>query len=107
MRAGTSGRLALVLVLCSTLGCIAGPRRLSRGWDDTVNDLYSQNAWLHGALLQDIVPIYPIVGLVMFVGDVLILNPWYFWTEDAWDNDGTGFTHQDPTGPKKTGKVWD
>ncbi len=107
MRSRALGRLALALVLCASLACMSGPRRLSRGWDDTVNGLYSGNAWVHGALLQDIIPVYTIVGIVMFIGDILILNPWYFWTDDAWDNDGTGFRHEDPPGPKIDGKVWD
>ena len=100
------GPLALGLVLCLPLGCIAGPDRLSRGWDDEVNELYSQNAWLHGVLLEQIVPVYPIVGFFMAVGDIIVVNPWYFWTDDAWDNDGTGFVHEQPTGPKTEGKVW-
>ena len=107
MRSTRATFAALALGLCLLTGCICGPNRLARGWDDTVNTLYSKNAWLHGALLQNVLPVYPLVGAVMWLGDFLIVNPWYFWSEDAWDNQGTGFKHEAPPGPKVEGKVWD
>jgi hypothetical protein len=88
--------LALILAISVVLitGCAAGPRKLSRTWDDHVNQKYSENAWVHGALLQDIIPVYLIVGGFAALGDVLFLNPYYFWGDDAWDNDGTAFDHK-------------
>jgi len=107
MRSPRAPFLALALGLCMLTGCICGPNRLSRGWDDEVNTLYSKSPWVHGALLQEIIPVYPIVGFFMSVGDFIVLNTWYFWTDDAWDGHGAGFVHTAPPGPKTTGKVWD
>ena len=88
--------LVATTLVCMT-SCASGPRRLTRTWDDWVNQKYTQNAWLHGAVLQDVIPVYTLVGLVMTLGDVIVVNPWYFWTKDAWDNRGTGFDHVNPT----------
>ena len=52
----------LALALLMLTACQSGPRRLTRSWDDWVNQKYTENAWVHGALLQDILPVYPIVG---------------------------------------------
>ena len=93
--------LALATLLLTLTSCQSGPKRLARSWDDWVNQKYTENAWLHGALLQDVIPVYPIVGLFAVVGDVLFVNTWYFWTKDAWDNDGTGFTHNEVEGGVK------
>ena len=91
----------LTLALALTLtGCQSGPKRLSRSWDDWVNQKYTESAWVHGALLQDILPVYPIVGLVAWLGDAFV-NTYYFWVRDAWDNDGTGFTHDQVEGAAK------
>jgi len=93
--------LALVLATFALTACQSGPKRLTRSWDDWTNQKYTENAWVHGALLQDILPVYPIVGLFAAIGDVLIVNPYYFWSTDAWDNKGTGFTHETVQGSNK------
>ncbi len=96
--------LAAAAIACSlTLlpSCLAGPSRLSRSWDDWVNQKYTESAWLHGAVFQNILPIYPLVGFGLGGIDVIVLNPWYFWSEDAWDNQGTGFEHTNPENPPK------
>ncbi len=85
---------AMFLPLLS--GCASGPSKLSRGWDDFVNEKYSENAWVHGAVLQDILPVYPLVGLFAGLGDGLFVNPYYFWGKDAWDNRGTAYHHKNP-----------
>ena len=89
--------LALALM---TTSCQSGPKRLSRTWDDWVNQKYSESAWIHGAVLQDIVPVYPIVGLFAGFCDGFY-NLYYFWGKDAWDNKGTSFTHKAVTGSDK------
>ena len=94
--------IALLACSLSLVSCQSGPKRLSRTWDDWVNQKYTENAWLNGALLQDIIPVYGLVGFVMFVGDWLILDPYYFWSKDAWDNHGTGYDHTNPTGAMRT-----
>ena len=94
--------LALTAAAAVLSGCNSGPKRLSRSWDDWTNQKYTESAWVHGALLQDILPVYPIVGVFAAIGDWLIVNPYYFWSDDAWDNDGTGFEHVQVTGAAKT-----
>lgn len=94
--------LALAAALTALLAsCQSGPRRLTRSWDDWVNQKYTENAWVHGALLQDVLPVYPIVYLAAGVCDWLFVNTYYFWTEDAWDNDGTGYEHKEVSGAQK------
>ncbi len=94
--------LVLALAIIPMTGCNSGPKRLSRTWDDWTNQAYTENAWVHGALLQDVIPVYPIVGFFMAIGDILVVNPWYFWSSDAWDNNGTGYDHVNPEGTDKT-----
>ena len=96
------GAMVLAVAVCAFSSCQSGPRRLTRNWDDWVNQKYTENAWLHGAVLQDIVPAYPLVGLVMAIGDILVVNPYYFWSKDAWDNKGTGYDHVNPTGAERS-----
>ena len=97
------GSLALAAAItCLSSSCVSGPRRLSRNWDDWVNQKYTEQSLIHGALLQDILPVYTIVAFVMAIGDVLIVNPYYFWTEDVWDQKGTGYDHEALQGAEKT-----
>lgn len=84
----------------SFTSCVSGPKRLQRNWDEYVNQKYSQDSWIHGALLQDIIPVYPIVGFAMAVGDTLAVNPYYFWTKDVKDRKGTAYTYEQPTSEK-------
>ncbi|HPF14355.1 MAG: hypothetical protein H6830_01325 [Planctomycetes bacterium] len=86
--------------LLSLSACSSGPRRLSRNWDEYVNQKYAQDSWIHGALLQDILPVYPIVGLVMAIGDTLVVNPYYFWAKDVQDRKGTAYHYEQPTSEK-------
>lgn len=91
--------LALGLVLLP--GCLAGPYQLTRSWDDWVNEKYSQDSWIHGALFQVALPVYPLAGGVLSFVDVLVVNPYYFWSEDIWDRRGTAFKHADtPESPR-------
>ena len=85
--------------LVGTLGCASGPKRLSRAWDDHVNQKYTEDSLIHGALLQDVIPVYGIVGLVAGIGDAFV-NFYYFWWMDAWDRKGTGFIHDQPEASK-------
>lgn len=96
------GSLAVVVALSSLSSCVSGPNRLYRTWDDWVNQKYTEDAWLHGALLQNVVPVYPIVGYFMAIGDVIVVNPYHFWFHDAWDNVGTGFDHEQLVGAERS-----
>ena len=93
--------LTLALSLGLLTSCASGPWRLSRTWDDHVNQKYSEDSWIHGALLQDILPVYPLVGLVMSLGDVIFVNTYTFWSKDVWDRKGTAFEHVNTTGAEK------
>jgi hypothetical protein len=95
---------AAILATSATVlsGCMSGPMRLTRTWDDYVNQKYTESSWIHGALLQDILPVYPIVGFVMSLGDVIVMNPIQFWGKDAWDGKGTGYDHKNPEGAERT-----
>jgi len=84
----------LALSLLVLPGCLAGPDQLGRSWDDWVNERYSENAWLHGAVFQNVLPVYPIAGTLLSFLDLIILNPYYFWSQDAWDNNGTAYEHK-------------
>ncbi|MCP5024232.1 MAG: hypothetical protein GY930_20985 [bacterium] len=95
--------LATGLTLAALLtfsSCVSGPRRLSRNWDEYVNQKYSEDSWVHGALLQDILPVYPLVGVAMAIGDFVAVNPYYFWTKDVQDRKGTSYTFESPGGDK-------
>ena len=94
--------VALAAVLMTVTSCLAGPSRLSRSFDDYLNQKYTENAWVHGVLLR-IIPVYPIIGSLAALGDVTFVNTYYFWSDDAWDNKGTGFIHDQL--PEETEKV--
>ena len=98
--------LFLAVLLLAAPACWSGPWRLSRSWKDTTADWYSQNAWLHGALLGDVLGIYPIVWIILWIPDILILNPYYFWSHDAWTNEGTSLVHRQPSGPETVESPW-
>jgi hypothetical protein len=101
-------RAVLVVIVCCLLlcnACISGPWMLSKSFNDKTTNLYSQNAWLHGALLQDIVPAYPIAQLFLGIGD-LFVNFWFFWSRDAWTNKGTVMIHDIPRGPNSMLNIW-
>lgn len=82
--------------------CSSGPDRLERSWDGWVNQKYSDDSWVHGALLQDILPAYPIVGFFAGIGDWLILNPIAFWSNDIWDRRGTAYVYTQATDAART-----
>ena len=92
--------------LLSLTSCRSGPNRMARSWDNHVNQKYSEDAWVHGALLQDILPIYPIIGLVAGVGDVLFVNPYFFWFQDLRSRKGTAFVYTQPEGAGKEVRGW-
>lgn len=96
------GAMLLACSLSLVSGCNSGPKRLTRTWDDWTNQKYTENAYVHGMLLQDILPVYPLVGFVMAVGDLLIVNPYYFWAKDVWDGNGTGYNHTNPLDAERT-----
>ncbi len=101
MRGKITIALLLTVILGLNAGCMSGPFKLARSWDDKRNELYSRDAWIHGALLQDILPVYPSVGLFAAIGDTLFVNPYYFWGTDAWADGGTAFIHKNPiVGPE-------
>ncbi|MEL6715408.1 MAG: hypothetical protein AAFZ87_18270 [Planctomycetota bacterium] len=97
---------ALAATTLAATSCNSGPKQLSRTWDTKVNQWYAEDSWIHGALLQDILPVYPIVGFVATIGDALILNPIQFWGTDVWDRKGTAYEYAQPTGAERTVTGW-
>lgn len=89
---------ALAASTLATTSCSSGPKQLGRTWDTYVNQKYSEDSWIHGALLQDIIPVYTFVGFFAAVGDALILNPIQFWSEDVWSRTGTAYEYNQVQG---------
>lgn len=83
-------------------GCASGPNRASYTWDQWRDQKYSESSWVHGALLQDIIPVYSLVGWGAALVDVFIFNPWAFWSKDAWDGKGTVYVKQPVDSPVRT-----
>ncbi len=81
--------------------CASGPNRVSYSWDQWRDQKYSESSWIHGALLQDIIPVYGLVGLFAAAGDYLIFNPVAFWSKDAWDSKGTVYVKQPVENPTR------
>ena len=94
---------ALAATTLAATSCNSGPKQLSRTWDTKVNQWYAEDSWIHGALLQDILPVYPIVGFVAAIGDALVPNPIQFGGTDVWDRKGTADEYAQPAGAGRTG----
>lgn len=100
-------RTTLVLSAAATAAltmssCNSGPKQLTRTWDTWVNQKYADDAYVHGLILQDLVPVYTFVGFFALMGDWLFLNPYYFWSEDVWDGRGTAYDYEDADGAKRS-----
>ncbi|WP_419185843.1 DUF3332 family protein [Rohdeia mirabilis] len=98
----TIGLAAAAAATLALTGCNSGPKQLTRTWDTWVNEKYSDNAYIHGLVLQDLLPVYPIVGFFAAIGDIIVLNPYYFWTEDVWDGKGTAYTYDNAEGATRS-----
>lgn len=92
-------RITPLALLCLT-GCMSGPSYLSRSVDDSWNKAYADSPF-GTALISDVIPIYPIVHVLAWIPDFLILNPIQFWIFDVEDGKGAGFQHSNPAGSKK------
>lgn len=80
------------LVAAATLvSCTAGPKQLQRSVDDWDRQMYVEKPLMNGIL--HVIPVIPIADLLATLGDTLIVNPWFFWSEDVWDEKGTNFHH--------------
>ena len=73
------------------VSCTAGPKQLQRSVDDWDQEFYVEDPLLNGVL--HVIPVIPLIEVVAIIGDSLIVNPWYFWSEDVWDKQGTNFNH--------------
>lgn len=87
--------LAPLVLLLGLAACAAGPHQLKRSVDDWDQKMYVENPLLDGVLW--VVPVFPILTLGASVGDFLIVDAWYFWTQDVWDGKGTAFQHYEVT----------
>jgi len=92
-------RIATLLLIGTTLcfaSCTSGPSYLSRSVDDRMNKSYTESP-IGTALLSDVIPVYPIIKVLAWIPDFLILNPIQFWTSDVLDGKGAGFRHKNPS----------
>ncbi len=85
--------LVPLLLLLSLGACAAGPHQLQRSVDDWDQKLYVENPLLDGVLW--VIPVFPLLNLGAAVGDFVIVDAWYFWSQDVWDGKGTAFKHFD------------
>jgi hypothetical protein len=92
----------IAFVLCASVlfGCMTGPSYLSRWVDDEHNKNY-QTSPLFTGVITDVVPLYPLAKFLVFIPDVLILNPVQFWGFDIWRGEGAPFRHSNPSGGKE------
>ena len=82
---------ALVATSIASTSCIAGPSRISRNFDTWVNQQYAEDSYIHGALLQNILPAYVVGSGIAKIADWVVVNPYYFWGKDVWDRKGTAY----------------
>ena len=71
--------------------CTAGPKQLQRSLDDWDRDMYVERPLVNGVL--HVVPVIPLMDFVASIGDALIVNPYFFWFVDVWDDKGTNFEY--------------
>lgn len=83
--------LVSLLALFSLASCAAGPQQLTRSVDDWDQEFYVNNPRIDGLLY--FVPVIPLVKYGAMLGDFFVVNPYHFWGEDVWDDQGTGFKH--------------
>ncbi len=89
--------LALLIVVGS-IGCF-GPRKLTRGLDDWLNQEYVNQPWLVGNVISQ-----ALIGVAFWVTSMVdsIIDVYYFWGVDAWPfgkGVGTPFNHKAVTVP--------
>lgn len=92
----------VVVVLAGAVGC-GGPYKLSRQFDDWMNQNYVDSPWIWGNVIVNGLAMW-VHGLVAWV-DSISLNVIDFWGTSAWpfgkQGYGTAFTHKAPTIPAK------
>ena len=92
--------LALLLIVVPIAGC-HGPQRMSRGLDEWANNGYIENPWIYGNVVSHL--LLGFATVVSWVVDSFI-NPYYFWTSDAWpagDGRGTAYPFKPVTPTRK------
>lgn len=87
--------LALGLALVLLTGCVAGPNYLSNSVRDWQNNHYQENP-IVCQTMSTIFPVYPLLELLGWIGDFLVLNPSQFWFVDIWSGEGAPFVHDNP-----------
>lgn len=92
-------RIALSAVLTLS-ACMTGPSYLSRSVDDAWNKSYAESP-VGTAIISDVIPVYPLIHVLAWIPDVLILNPIQWWGFDIWAGEGAGFRHDQPKTSKK------
>ena len=98
----TCSLVVAALALSCLASCNSGPKRLTRSFDGYVNQKYSEDSIIHGLVLQDIIPVYPIVSFFAMIGDAIVVNPYYFWSKDVWEGTGTAYTYSQAEGAERS-----
>lgn len=88
MRRMTLLVMLTLFVLASTLGCV-GPNKLKRRLDHHLNQSYVNSP----VLAQLLFPLNLAGNHIAILGDLLFLNPKYFWT-DVFRGQGTPYMYE-------------
>jgi hypothetical protein len=92
--------IVVALMLIVSIGGCFGPQKVTRSFDDWLNQGYTDSPWLYGNTVS-----YMVWGIgFMFTSMIdAFVNTYYFWAKDAQpfgSGTGTKFDHT-PVTPKK------
>ena len=82
-----------LFLLASTVGCV-GPNKLKRGMDHRLNQSYVNSP----VRAQLMFPLNLLLNHIAILGDLLILNPQYFWS-DVFRGQGTPYVYEQIEAP--------
>ena len=88
--------IGLVMIVCvASVGCL-GPMHMTRSYDDWLNQSYVDSPWLVGNIVST--AFLSVVFVVTSAIDILVGNPYDFWTKSApptgSQGHGTPFDHK-------------
>jgi len=101
-------KMAMALVLAVSLGTVSGcggPYYLTNSAHDWYAQKYGESPWLWGNVVVNY--LYGVVGGLLWFGDVVFVNTYYFWAKDAQpggDGKGSVYEHKAVTSGKKMPK---
>jgi len=101
-------KMAIALVFAVSLGTVSGcggPYYLSNSAHDWYAQKYGESPWLWGNVVVN--GLFGFVGGLLWMGDVVFVNTYYFWAKDAQpggDGKGSVYEHKAVTSGKKMPK---